>query len=166
MSGAPGAGTRIPALGPRGEGWVLGQFVLLAAVIAAAWFGGLPLDEPALDLVRVTGAVLILVAIVIIGVGSWQLERSLSVLPHPVSGAVLVDRGLYHFVRHPIYAAVILAAAGGALYTASPLAAAFSVTLAVWLDLKARREEAWLRERFASYAAYAARTKRFVPGLY
>ena len=36
----------------------------------------------------------------------------------------------------------------------------------VLLDLKARREEAWLSERFEGYAAYMRRTRRFIPGLY
>jgi protein-S-isoprenylcysteine O-methyltransferase Ste14 len=39
--------------------------------------------------------------------------------------------------------------------------------LAVLFDLKARREEAWLIERFPEYADYRARTpRRFVPWLY
>jgi protein-S-isoprenylcysteine O-methyltransferase Ste14 len=46
------------------------------------------------------------------------------------------------------------------------VALALSVVLAIVLDLKARREEEWLRERFPDYAAYAARTKRFIPGIY
>ena len=35
------------------------------------------------------------------------------------------------------------------------------------LDLKARREEAWLEERYAGYEAYRLRTPhRFVPWLF
>ena len=158
--------SRVPSLGPRGEGWVAGQFALFAAIIAAAWLGGLPLDQPALDTVRIIGALLVLAGLAIIGLGGWQLQRSLSVLPHPVRAGALVEHGLYRWVRHPIYAGVILAAAGGSVYSASPLAAVLSLALALWLDLKSRREEAWLRERYPGYAAYVARTRKFVPGLY
>jgi protein-S-isoprenylcysteine O-methyltransferase Ste14 len=35
-----------------------------------------------------------------------------------------------------------------------------------FFDLKARREERWLRERFADYDDYARRVKRFIPGFY
>jgi protein-S-isoprenylcysteine O-methyltransferase Ste14 len=38
--------------------------------------------------------------------------------------------------------------------------------LAVWMDLKARREEAWLLARYPGYAAYRARSRRFVPRIY
>ncbi len=158
--------SRLPALGPRGEGWVAGQFALFAAIIAAAWLGGLAVGEPTLDIVRLLGALLILIALLTIGLGGWQLERSLSVMPRPARSAVLVERGLYRWVRHPIYAGVTLAGLGGSVYTASPLAGALTVLLAVWLDLKARREEAWLRERYPGYAEYSARTWRFIPGVY
>jgi len=40
------------------------------------------------------------------------------------------------------------------------------VVLAVFADLKSRREEAWLAEQFAGYAAYRQRTRRLVPLLY
>lgn len=158
--------SRLPSLGPRGEGWVAGQFVLFGAIILAGWATGLPLDQPALDVVRVGGTALLLLGIAVIGIGAMQLERSLSVLPRPVSVGVHVDRGLYRWVRHPIYVGVIVAAIGGSVYTASPLAGVLTGVLVVWLDLKARREEAWLRERYPSYAEYVTRTRRFIPGIY
>ena len=38
--------------------------------------------------------------------------------------------------------------------------------LALVLDLKRRREEVWLLERYPGYAAYRARTRALVPFLY
>ena len=38
--------------------------------------------------------------------------------------------------------------------------------LAIWLDLKSRREEGWLRGRYPEYEAYRQRTRRFIPGAY
>jgi protein-S-isoprenylcysteine O-methyltransferase Ste14 len=40
------------------------------------------------------------------------------------------------------------------------------VVLLGFLDLKSRREERWLEERFPEYLAYRAATRRMVPGLY
>ena len=48
----------------------------------------------------------------------------------------------------------------------SLLRGALDALLAVVLDLKSRREEIWLRERFPEYKAYAARTRKFIPGIY
>jgi protein-S-isoprenylcysteine O-methyltransferase Ste14 len=69
-------------------------------------------------------------------------------------------------VRHPIYLGVLLSALGWALLKASVVALGLAIGLAVLLDLKARREEAWLDERYPDYADYARRTRRFVPGIY
>jgi len=69
-------------------------------------------------------------------------------------------------VRHPVYGGAILVGLGWSL-AAAPLGLAPTALLAVLFDLKARREEAWLIERFPDYAVYRLRTRwRFVPWLY
>jgi protein-S-isoprenylcysteine O-methyltransferase Ste14 len=98
--------------------------------------------------------------------GIRDLDRSLSPLPRPTETAVLIQHGIYRRLLHPIYAGVILLALGWALLSASLVALLLAAVLSLVLDLKARREEVWLRQRYPGYAAYAARTKRFVPGLY
>jgi protein-S-isoprenylcysteine O-methyltransferase Ste14 len=46
----------------------------------------------------------------------------------------------------------------------TPLGLVPTALLALLIDLKARREETWLIERFPEYALYQARTpRRFVP---
>jgi protein-S-isoprenylcysteine O-methyltransferase Ste14 len=50
--------------------------------------------------------------------------------------------------------------------TASPLTLTLTVALALFFDLKSRREEAWLVERYVGYQTYMTRTCRFVPWLY
>jgi protein-S-isoprenylcysteine O-methyltransferase Ste14 len=77
-----------------------------------------------------------------------------------------VESGIYARVRHPIYAGVIAGAFGWGLVAVSGAALAVAVLLAVWLDLKSRREEAWLLAHHAGYAAYRTRTRRFVPSVY
>jgi protein-S-isoprenylcysteine O-methyltransferase Ste14 len=41
-----------------------------------------------------------------------------------------------------------------------------TVALVILLDPQARREARWLRETFASYAAYAQRVRRLIPWVY
>jgi protein-S-isoprenylcysteine O-methyltransferase Ste14 len=114
----------------------------------------------------VAGGALIAAAIAIGYLGIRDLDRSLSPLPRPRETAVLIQDGIYRRIRHPIYAGVILLAIGWGLLMASFAALALALALAVLLDLKARREEVWLRERYPGYANYAEQTKRFVPGFY
>ena len=157
--------TRLPTLGPRGEGWVVLQFALLALVGLAglagpAWAGA------ALVVTRVLGAALIVGGLVLAVRGIVDLREALTPLPHPREGASLVDTGSYRLVRHPIYGGIVLGAAGYALLTASPLAIVGAAVLFGLLRLKSAREEVWLEQRYAGYAAYRARTRRMIPGVY
>jgi len=101
--------------------------------------------------------------------GAWTLRHNrpgnFGVFPEPRAHARLVTTGPYALVRHPMYLAVLLLAAGFALgWQGMPHLAAL-VLLAVVLHAKASREERLLRQRFPEYAAYAARTARLIPGL-
>ena len=95
-----------------------------------------------------------------------DLGRSLTPMPRPHEDAVLVESGIYATIRHPIYAGLILGGLGWSAVTRSLAAALLTVVLATFLDLKSRREEGWLTERYPAYHAYRRRTRRFVPRLY
>ena len=160
--------TRVPSLGPRGEGWVVGQAVLLIAVAALGTSGlsSLPPDSPVgwatagLGLAVMAGGLLI-------GVRALRdLGASLTAMPHPREGAQFVDAGIYRLIRHPMYAALITTSVGWVLVTTSVPAALATAALAIWRDLTARREEAWLLAHYPEYEAYRRRTHRFVPGAY
>ncbi|HJQ85221.1 MAG TPA: isoprenylcysteine carboxylmethyltransferase family protein [Candidatus Binatia bacterium] len=77
---------------------------------------------------------------------------------------VLVERGPYRLVRHPIYLAGLLTAAGTLLAHPSPAALCLAVGLSAGMLLKARLEERALRAALgARYTEYAARVPAFVP---
>ena len=160
------AGTRLPALGPRGEGWVALQFLLIGATVIACWWFGDAWSGDARVVGGIVGNVLLVAGLTMVVIGSLGLAGSFTVLPRPPDRATLVTGGLYGIVRNPIYAGLIAAMVGADLGSASLVGLGLAAALAVVLDLKARREETLLRRRFPDYAAYAARTKRFVPGLY
>ena len=161
-------GSRLPDLGPRGEGWVVGQLALLALLVVAGT-PGLGNVFPT-DLV---GWFRFLGALIAIGIGGWlvlrgvaELGDSLTPMPRPRPDGHLVEVGVYRWLRHPVYAGLIYAGLGWGVLTASWPALLVALLLAVLLDAKARREEAWLRDRYEGYAKYRQRTKRFVPGIY
>jgi protein-S-isoprenylcysteine O-methyltransferase Ste14 len=163
---SPREETNLPSLGPRGEGWFVLQIVFMGIVLVAGLLAGANWSGAPRFAAGVAGAVLMLGGVLLAYRGVRDLDRSLSPMPRPTDDAVLISDGIYRRLRHPIYAGLLLLAIGWSLLTASLLAIGLSAAFAVLLDLKARREEIWLRERFAGYAAYASRTSRFVPGLY
>lgn len=167
MSGGRGQ-TRLPDLGPRGEGWVLGQFVLLGLLVVVS-LPRLPHLLPP-DLLSwfafAAGALALAVAGSTLVSGFRDLGSNLTPLPRPRNDATLVESGIYATIRHPIYAGLILGGLGWSALTRSLPAAAVAIVLAIYLDAKARREEVWLAERYSGYGPYKRRTKRFLPGVY
>ena len=96
----------------------------------------------------------------------WSLRslgRSVAVL---AQARVLVDRGPYRWVRHPLYTGEIVSSLGLALLAGS-LAA-----LAVWLGFcflqayRALREEQLLMAAMPAYRGYRAHTAALLPGLF
>ena len=156
---------RLPSLGPRGEGWVLAQALVLGSVAVAGRFGrGRVASLGAVG--RVLGIGTLLAGAVLMVRGARELGSSLTPLPRPADHGTLVHTGIYRSVRHPIYGGLIVGAAGWALATASAAALALLPATTAFFWLKSRREEAWLRDRYPGYDAYRAGTRRFVPHLW
>ncbi len=145
-----------------------GQLVLLLAVAVS---GALALPAPELaGGLRLASAV---IGAALVAAGGWLVLRGLAGLgpnlvavPYPRRGGHLVETGIYARLRHPIYAGIVAGSIGWGLLAASLLTFGLAILLGAWFDLKARREERWLAEAYPSYAAYAARTRRFLPGVY
>lgn len=96
-------------------------------------------------------------------VSALRLGRSLTATPVPVAGGAMVNTGLYRFMRHPIYTGVMALVVGIALRSRSWATVAVAVATLLFFNIKARWEEARLREHYADYDRYAAATPRFVP---
>lgn len=78
----------------------------------------------------------------------------------------LIERGLYRYVRHPIYTGLLLLFLGNAIMVGDwrGLLAVAIVFVSFWRKL--RLEELWLTQHFgARYTEYASRTKALLPGV-
>lgn len=80
----------------------------------------------------------------------------------PTAGGV-VTTGPYRYVRHPIYAAILLFLLAGAVSYPSITSAIFATTAIIGTALRITMEERLMRERYPEYASYAAKTARIVP---
>jgi len=146
----------------RGGGWVAGQFLLLATLLVLA--GLHPGTGPAAW--RYAGALVLVVAAAVAVAGVQALGRNLTPFPKPADHAELVQHGIYSKIRHPLYAAVILAGFGWALVWLSWPALFAATALIPFFHAKSCREERFLRLKFPEYREYETRTHRFIPWIY
>jgi len=157
--------TRLPALGPRGEGWLVIQFGLLIVIVASAYAGRAWGGEVG-AVTSAVGIVLLIAGGTLAVRGIVDLGGALTPFPRPREGGRLIESGAYRLVRHPIYGGLVIGALGWGLFKASPLALLLSVGLLLFFDLKSRREEAWLADEYPGYGEYRNRTRRLIPFLY
>ncbi len=146
---------------------VLKRLVLLALVcqplIPSDMLGPLAIsDDP--WLYELTGTCLYGIGLAVALAGRIYLGDNWSDIERPRVGREqeVVSRGIYRFIRHPIYAGDTLLLLGFelALNCWLVLGIAVLIPIIVW---RALAEERMLSERLPAYRDYCARTKRFVP---
>jgi protein-S-isoprenylcysteine O-methyltransferase Ste14 len=110
-----------------------------------------------------------MLAAALIGIGSlgsllvlWWLGKSFSIMPE---ARKLVTGGPYAHVRHPLYTVEMITIAGTALQFAAPWSWLIALAVVALLWIRSHFEEQVLAQAYPEYAAYRARTKRFIPGV-
>jgi len=110
-----------------------------------------------------------------LAIGLWLLFRSHADLGTNWSVTLelrkehrLITQGVYRTIRHPMYSALILYAIGQALVVPNWVAGFTNlIAFTLLFALRVRAEEKMMTDQFgAEYAAYSARTKRLVPGIW
>ncbi len=147
----------------RGGSWVIMQFILIGAhgALSVVTRGALP----AWSVLAVVGAIAIVAGLFIVRLAAQQLGDALTALPAPRRKGTLVQIGLYAHVRHPIYSGVLLLVLGWAIAWASALGLIWTAIVIAFFFAKARHEEVLLTAHYPDCAAYAAKTKRLIPGV-
>jgi protein-S-isoprenylcysteine O-methyltransferase Ste14 len=168
---------RSPNLKPRGHRekaiW-LGWFVVVSAWIGQPWLVGAKVTNPGLALLPallnpvslalglflvVLGYAGTLWAYVVMG-NAWRIGINATEM------TVLVSRGPFRWIRHPIYAFQVVMLAGAALLLPTPISFATLATHYILVLIKARDEERHLCAIHGnSYRAYLSRTGRLFPRL-
>ena len=111
--------------------------------------------------------VLILGAVWLFDSSSRAMGRNWALVARTRSDGHLVQSGPFAHVRNPIYVAMALFTLAMAIaygHTLNLIAGA--PVFALGTAMRVRHEESVLRATFSDYDAYAARVKRFIPGLF
>ncbi len=145
----------------RALGWLLVSVQVVLFLAVALWPSSW---GPAVSAAREVGGALFLLG----GIGGVAsalfLGRALTPVPQP-NGAGLTARGVYRWVRHPMYSSILVLCVGVAAARGSVVVWALVASLAVFFEAKTRLEEKYLIEAYDGYGAYASRTGKFFPGV-
>lgn len=154
--------------GARGEWLVVAQVAMMALVFfGPRTISGQPVWVfPFPGAGRIVGGLLMTLGGALLFAGLVRLGGGLTPLPYPREGAVLIEKGPFALVRHPMYGGGLVLAIGWALFARSWLTVGYVVVLFVFLDLKSRREERWLAEKFSAYREYQKRVRKLIPFIY
>lgn len=164
-AGGSGAGAKSSPLSALGialqmAGFFAAGFGLVKVALAPASAAGL---AEALAV-----AALLAAAVMLFAAAAGAMGANWSLIARTRADHQLVTTGVFARVRNPIYLAMtlfLIALAIGLGHEANLLAAAPCFALGTWI--RVREEEKLLRAQFgAAYEDYAARVKRFVPGLF
>jgi protein-S-isoprenylcysteine O-methyltransferase Ste14 len=142
------------------------QLLLLILLVSVGLSDDGDWPVPVAIVTSISGVGLMVAGAALVFRGSRDLGRNLTATPQPRDGSVLVQHGAFGLVRHPIYGGQIIMAVGWGLALASPATLLVAGLLGVFFDLKSRREEVWLAERYPAYRAYAASTRKLIPWVY
>jgi protein-S-isoprenylcysteine O-methyltransferase Ste14 len=155
--------------GERGEYWVIMQVVLFIgfSILPVYPFTSKTNVLPVWHYVSDALAVLFgLFSLVILTLGLKDLGNNLTPLPHPKDSGKLVTSGVYGLVRHPIYSGVIFLAIAYTIWQWSLTHGIGVLVLILFFDIKGRKEEAWLRDKFPEYDVYQSNVSKLIPWIY
>ena len=105
------------------------------------------------------GILIIIIAIVIMLIAIKDLGRNLSPFPRPIKNSNLVTKGIYRFVRHPMYYSLIFISFGVFIIKLSIYYLCLSISLSLIIKLKIVLEEQYLNTKFKNYLLYKNEVK-------
>ncbi len=143
----------------RSEIWITIQVVLLAVLI----FAQFPVDYTVTPFLGLMAHIFEGAAVIVGIVAIYNLRHSLSITPHPVEKGQFEAKGIYRYIRHPMYTAVFLVSIGIALNSGSYWKFAVVAALVIFFRIKTEYEEGLLVKRYPGYKDYIKNTGRYFP---
>jgi len=137
--------------------FVAGQFFSLGLLVIT---GPVIASGPWLQLLEAAGILLGLWAIFTMRMGHFNIT------PDVRKTGQLREQGPYRFIRHPLYASLLLTTLALVINAFTPIRLTLWIVLLADLLLKLIHEESLLAQHFDAYTAYTSRTKRLLPFVY
>ena len=105
------------------------------------------------------GFLIIIIAFIILLFAIKDLGRNLSPFPRPINNSNLVTKGIYRFMRHPMYYSLIFISFGVFITKLSIYYLFLSTILSLIIKLKIALEEQYLKNKYKNYLLYKTEVK-------
>ena len=105
------------------------------------------------------GFLIIIIACIILLVAINDLGRNLSPFPKPKTDSNLVTKGIYRYMRHPMYYSLIFISFGVFITKLSIYYLCLSIILVLIIKFKIALEEQYLNNKFKNYLIYKNEVK-------
>jgi protein-S-isoprenylcysteine O-methyltransferase Ste14 len=125
-------------------------------------------DYPLHPVPFVSGTLLLALGLWLFHRSHADLGRNWSITLQMRENHQLITHGIYRWIRHPMYLALLIFAVGQALVIPNWFVGPFdALVMLVLVALRMGREEQMMREGFGQdYVTYSAETKRLIPGIW
>lgn len=121
-------------------------------------------------LLKIFSAIFFIFGLIVLGIAFSTFNKKEFLGLEQVSGKSnnkLVVKGIYAYVRHPLYTGTILVLIGVFFYLPTISLAIFCIITFIYIEIGSRLEEKKLIEEFGNeYVEYAETVKRYFPFLY
>ena len=105
------------------------------------------------------GFLIIIIACIILLVAINDLGRNLSPFPRPKNNSNLVTKGIYRYMRHPMYYSLVFISFGVFITKLSIYFLFLSTSLVLVIKFKIALEEKYLNNKFKNYLLYKNEVK-------
>lgn len=100
-------------------------------------------------------------------IGILQMNWRINISPDVRNNSVLIQNGIYKYIRHPMYLSVLAVCFISVLNDINFIRIIFFIMLLLTILLKHSYEEHLLTEAFGEkYIAYQKKTKKFIPYIF
>ena len=105
------------------------------------------------------GFLIIIIACIILLVAINDLGRNLSPFPRPKNNSNLVTKGIYRYMRHPMYYSLVFISMGVFITKLSIYFLFLSTSLVLLIKFKIALEEKYLNDKYKNYLLYKNKVK-------
>jgi protein-S-isoprenylcysteine O-methyltransferase Ste14 len=148
----------------KGRIFAILQFILIAIILYLSYINESEIHTYLLF--RIVGMILILLGIIIGIIAFINFNQIITPNPVPLPTSKLSTKGIYKFIRHPMYLFGIVISVGWCIYFYSFISAILIVLLIIFFIIKINFEEKQLLRKFPEYSEYRDHSYKLLPFIY